>query len=360
MADEKQLKYLLFLGAERWNTLRGELRTVGQAVDLRQCDLTGQKFSGVDLSEADLTGANLKEVTFENTDLSGANLSAANLSNAKLIRVKISGANLRDSNLHNVEFQATDAEGTNFVGADLTSADLRGVGLKNANLAGANLNNANLKNVDISGADFTAANLSGADLSAATVDDANFDDAIITSRTKGINQLTRPQFEALCMDGPGLPNTGGALEQPETAVTPEVTADDVDPPNLDHAHALTVGYALSIVTPANSALRDFATPNDISEQHRDLFDDLRLTVAQLEQELADVQDENSLLSGENEELRKSIDQALPLWERAWEEFVLKGAGAIGTTAGKAVVFSAGFIAGTLYMSFSSVVPGIDV
>ena len=83
-------------------------------------------------------------------------------------------------------------------------------------------------------------------------------------------------------------------------------------------------------------------------------------VGELEEMLAAVEDENTLLLETNAELQRSIDEALPLWRRAWEEFVLKGAGELGAGVGKITVFHAGFVAGMLYSGFTAVPPGMSV
>ena len=61
------------------------------------------------------------------------------------------------------------------------------------------------------------------------------------------------------------------------------------------------------------------------ETQNNLFQELIRTIAELRQDLADLQDQNRLLSEESEELRKKVENALPLWRRAWETFVLDSA-----------------------------------
>ena len=119
------------------------------------------------------------------------------------------------------------------------------------------------------------------------------------------------------------------------------------------AKRITVGTAKRIVGPAHEVLMGLSIPNDLSEAHRDLFLELLRTVEDLQQSLAGLNDETRRLSDEPEELRKKLDDALPLWKRAWETFVLKGATAAGTTAGKGAVFTAGFIAGMTYSAFAA-------
>ena len=130
----------------------------------------------------------------------------------------------------------------------------------------------------------------------------------------------------------------------------------------DHLRAerITVGTAKRIIGPAHWALQSLATPNDLKEEHRDLFLDLVRTVAELQQKLAAIEEENRRLADENEDLCNSIDQALPLWKRAFEEFVLKLAGDLGTLAAGGTAFVAGFIAGMLYNTLSPGEPGLSI
>ena len=122
------------------------------------------------------------------------------------------------------------------------------------------------------------------------------------------------------------------------------------------AKRITVGTAKHIIGPAHEVLSGLAIPSDLSEAHRDLFLELLRTIEDLQQSLARLNDETRALFDENEELRKKIDDALPLWKRAWETFVLKGA----ETAGQGVVFIAGFVAGAAYREFAAELPGIPV
>ncbi len=119
---------------------------------------------------------------------------------------------------------------------------------------------------------------------------------------------------------------------------------------------ITVGTAKHIIGPAHEVLIGLSIPNDLSQEHRDLFLELLRTVEDLQQSLAGLRDEDRRLSDESEELCEKIDDALPLWKRAWETFVLKGA----ETAGQGVVFIAGFVAGATYREFAAEQPGIPV
>ena len=122
------------------------------------------------------------------------------------------------------------------------------------------------------------------------------------------------------------------------------------------AKRITVGTAKSILGPAHEVLIGLSIPNDLTEEHRELFLELLRSIESLQQSFADFKDENQRLSDESEELRKKLDDALPLWKRAWETFVLKGA----ETAGQGAVFTAGFIAGATYSALTADAPGIPI
>ncbi len=59
--------------------------------------------------------------------------------------------------------------------------------------------------------------------------------------------------------------------------------------------------------------------------------------------------QNTLDSFDDED---EIDDSKILWKQTWETFALKSAEGARLTTGKAVTFSAGFIAGTLFREFS--------
>ncbi len=126
------------------------------------------------------------------------------------------------------------------------------------------------------------------------------------------------------------------------------------------AAQITVGTAQRIIGPAHEVLIGLSIPNDLSEAHRELFLEFRRSIEDLQQIIAGLRDENRRLSDESEELRKKLDDALPLWERAWETFVLKSAEGAGTSVGKGAVFTAGFVAGMIYSAFAAEPPGIPI
>jgi hypothetical protein len=164
--------------------------------------------------------------------------------------------------------------------------------------------------------------------------------------------------------------TGGAGGRVDLVLQPLQMGSAVPPkggsvPSGIHGKSLraerfTVGTAKRVVARASVVLQGLSIPNDLSEDHRDLFVELQRSIANLQQSLAELSDENRRLSEENEVLRNKIAEGLPLWKRACEEFVLKAAAGAGTTAGKGAVFTAGFIAGMTYSAFAGEPPGIPV
>lgn len=108
-----------------------------------------------------------------------------------------------------------------------------------------------------------------------------------------------------------------------------------------------------ILHAANTALSEVSIPNDISEEERDLLVSVASTVAQLDEQLTISLGGSRFLKSEVGKFNERVKMAIPLWKRAWETFVIKGAEGAGLSAGKATVFSVGFIAGTLYSQFST-------
>ncbi len=101
--------------------------------------------------------------------------------------------------------------------------------------------------------------------------------------------------------------------------------------------------------------------NDLTEEHRDLFSELVRTVEELRQSLANLEEEDRLLSEENTGVGDRIDKALPIWKQTWLTFVASAGGVwVGTAAGStgsiAAAYTAGFFAGVLHDTFS---PGVS-
>lgn len=143
------------------------------------------------------------------------------------------------------------------------------------------------------------------------------------------------------------------------AVKSGIVGSGTHPEHL-RAERITVGTAKRIIGPAHWALQSLSIPNDLDEEHRDLFVELVGTVVALHQKLAVIEEEGWRLADENETLGNSIDQALPLWKKAFEEFVVTYAGGMGTQAARGTAFAAGFIAGMLYNTLSPGDPGISI
>ncbi len=129
-------------------------------------------------------------------------------------------------------------------------------------------------------------------------------------------------------------------------------------PHSDRLRAkrITVGTAKHIIGPAHEVLIGLAIPNDLSEAQRDLFLELLRTVEDLQQSLAGVTDQNKLMSGEIEALRKA-QKALPVWRATWLTFIASTAGVAAGTVGASAAsyaagYTAGFIAGVLHDTFS--------
>ncbi len=119
---------------------------------------------------------------------------------------------------------------------------------------------------------------------------------------------------------------------------------------------ITVGTAKHIIGPAHEVLSGLPIPNDLSKAHLDLFLELLRTVEDLQQSLAGVTDQNKLMSGEIEALRK-VQKALPVWRETWITFIAAAAGvAAGNVGASAASYAAGytaeFIAGVLHDTFS--------
>lgn len=137
---------------------------------------------------------------------------------------------------------------------------------------------------------------------------------------------------------------------PEARATAGRAAGTSDAQAVGHASVtrVTIVQVKRIVIPAAFILARLSPPNDLSPSDRELFDEVRASVTDLEARLARVEDENKRLSEENAELRAAIEKSLPLWKKAAEKFVFGAAGAVG--AGTVTLFL-GYIAHTLHLTF---------
>lgn len=315
MANEEQLQIISEDGVDRWNSWR-----------LQNPDVH------TDLGEADLKGKFLQNANFHNTNLRKAVLCGADLTSANLLNANLEGA----------DFTTATLTGANLTGANLKDAVLDQAKLNNANLEGANLEGVNLHKTVLSGANLVNANLRGANLALTVFDGAKFTDG-----TLGMGGLNLGQRASMILV--------------DVEPQPEDASEEPDPRTSDHTATLTVGNARSIVEPAHLVLQNLAIPNDLTEEHRDLFSELLRTVEELRQSLDNLEEEDRLLSEENTGVGDRIDQALPIWKQTWLTFVASAGGAlVGTAAGSAGSFTAGytagFIAGVLHDTFS---PGVS-
>lgn len=315
MANVKQLQLISEDGIDAWNAWR-----------LQNPDVH------TDLHEADLKSKYLRKANFHNTNLKNAKLGACELQDANFLNANLEGANLTSAVL---------------LGVNLSGANLKGAVLNNAKLNNANLEGANLEGADLQQAVFSGVNLVNANLRDTKLPNATFDGAQFTAGTLGMGRLSREQRKTMTLV--------------DVEPQPEDTSEEPDTQKPEHTNTLTVGNARSIVEPAHWVLQNLAIPNDLTEEHRDLFSKLLRTVEELRQSLTDLEEENRLLSEENTDVGDRIDQALPIWKQSWLTFVASAGGAlVGTAAGSAGSFTAGytagFIAGVLHDTFS---PGVS-
>ena len=225
-------------------------------------------------------------------------------------------------------------------GANLQRADLAGADLRKANLANADLQKASLEGCDVNGANFSYSNLRDATLRGVTSANAKFTGAKFTKDTLGLGSLNQTQMNDMNLV--------------EVESEPGNTSEGLVPRETGSVANITIEKARIFVDPALLVLQGHVIPNlpnDLSAEHRDLIEQLLSTVEELAKSLAQCKEANRHLS---EELAASekVTQALPLWKRAWETFVLKAAGTAGSAVGSGGAFIAGYVAGSLHNSFS--------
>ncbi len=109
-------------------------RTELFSVDMRECNLTGARFSTADFSRALSrknieTRASFHACKLDVADLSGAKLPGCSLAGCRLREADLSNADLTDADLtHSDLFQAI-LDGAKLTGADLSGAEVSGVNL---------------------------------------------------------------------------------------------------------------------------------------------------------------------------------------------------------------------------------------
>lgn len=115
-----------------------------------------------------------------------------------------------------------------------------------------------------------------------------------------------------------------------------------------------------VIIPAVGMLKSISIPNDLSDEEHEIFIELLDTIKELESRVLLVSAANEDIKNNHKILKEKIGEMLPLWKRAWENFILNFAGGAGSAAGRTSIFMAGFIAGSLYSSFSNSSLGLDI
>ena len=137
--------------------------------DLSDSDLAGSIFLGADLRGATLRNSNLSGIKGMGTNFSGADLTGADLGGAE-----VSGANFTDAQLTDADLTGIHMDLVVAAGADLAGSDLSGTFLPGVDFSGADLTNVNLTFTHLSGADFTGADLRYADLRGAHLGETDY------------------------------------------------------------------------------------------------------------------------------------------------------------------------------------------
>ncbi len=305
MASQEQLDLLLNGGVDAWNAQR-EL-SIAVPIDLSDADLSGQDLAGVNLSRANLQNAN-----FTGSVLRGADFGGAQLSGASFL-----GADLKEANL--------------------TSAILVGTVLSRANLQEADIRGAILHETDITGSDFTGAELAN----------TNFQDTKVSISTIGLNELSEAQRGGLV--------AADTLPHPVTGVGREDGASEGEA----IFKGLTIRSIQPIVAAAFYVFENFQPPNDpnvVTNEHQELIRTLLANITTLNGEIERLNENLDQLVAENDALKEQIAKGLPLWKKAWHEFVLDSV----RFASKGSTFALGFACGALSQSVTKGVVGIPV
>jgi fluoroquinolone resistance protein len=109
-------------------------RTELFAVEMRDCNLTGARFSKVDFSRALSrkqieTRASFHACKMDFADLSASRLPACSFAGSRLREADLSGADLTDADLRDCDLFQAILDGAKLGGADLTGADVSGLNL---------------------------------------------------------------------------------------------------------------------------------------------------------------------------------------------------------------------------------------
>ena len=109
-------------------------RTELFAIEMRECNLTGAKFTKVDFSRALSrkkieTRASFHACKMDLVDLSEAKLPGCSLAGSRLREADLSGADLTDAELTDCDLFQAILDGAKLSGADLTGAEVSGLNL---------------------------------------------------------------------------------------------------------------------------------------------------------------------------------------------------------------------------------------
>jgi fluoroquinolone resistance protein len=109
-------------------------RTELFGIEMRDCNLTGAKFTKVDFSRALSrkkveTRAGFFACKMDVADLSEAKLPGCSLASSRLCEADLSGADLTDADLSNCDLFQAIFDGARLSGADLTGAEVSGLNL---------------------------------------------------------------------------------------------------------------------------------------------------------------------------------------------------------------------------------------
>jgi hypothetical protein len=143
-------------------------------------------------------------------------------------------------------------------------------------------------------------------------------------------------------------------KQRENFLTPFMADASATPPSTSEnvqitmqgsgRRQITIVTASRVVSTLHQVLDELTFRNDwndVGPGHHDLYIELKSTIADLRDRLAQAEFENRQLSEANADLRRAVNEAEPLLKRAWETFVLDAV----KVASKGPTLSIGFIAG---------------
>ena len=246
-----------------------------------------------------------------------ANLKGVQLVGADLMNAQLSNANLEGADLQNAQLKGANLDHANLKGANLVGAILENASLVEANLEGTSLDGSRFDNSDICNANFRKAQFGT----------ANFHNAQFSKDTLGLGRMSQTEQRKMSLID---------IESMELEVDLSDLGKEPDKGNI-----ITFEFVIGVVGPANAALQSLTMPNDLDQEDRDLIDELKQRVMELDQQLAQL--------GPEGDASEIVAPEIPFWKRAFETLVLQTA---ANFSAQGAAFSAGFIAGMLYHTCS--------